>query len=74
MAILSKSSRKNTKVEIDLTGPQGNAFHLIGLAQSYAKQLGLDSSQITSEMMSGDYESLIKTFDKYFGDYVILYR
>jgi len=61
-------------VEIDLTGPDGNAFVMIGHAKSLAKQLGLDGKKIQTEMMSGDYENLIKVFDGYFGDYVTLYR
>ncbi len=61
-------------IEIDLNGPQGNAFFLLGTASNLGKQLGLDKAKIQSEMMSGDYENLIKVFDKYFGDFVILYR
>jgi hypothetical protein len=29
---------------------------------------------IAKEMMLGDYEDLLATFERYFGDYVILYR
>ena len=59
---------------IDLTGPDGNAFALIGYAIKFAKQLGLDATQIRMEMMAGDYENLISVFDKHFGDFVILER
>ena len=59
---------------IDLTGPEGNAFVLLGYAQDYAKQLKLDANKIKDEMMSSDYENLIKIFDKHFGDFVILER
>lgn len=59
---------------IDLTGPQGNAFYLMGFAQKNARKFGLDGSAILAEMKSGDYENLITTFDKYFGEYVILER
>jgi len=59
---------------IDLTGPQGNAFFLLGQAGQYARQLGLDGNQIIDEMKSGDYENLVQVFDRYFGDYVILER
>ena len=59
---------------IDLTGPQGNAFYLMGFAQKNARKFGLDGSSILEEMKSGDYENLITTFDKYFGEYVILER
>ena len=59
---------------IDLTGPQGNAFYLMGFASKNARKFGLDGSAILAEMKSGDYENLITTFDKYFGEYVILER
>lgn len=65
---------KTGPVEIDLTGPDGNAFVLIGTASKLAKQLGLDGKAIQSEMMSGDYENLINVFDKHFGEFVTLYR
>ncbi len=65
---------KTGPVEIDLTGPDGNAFNLIGTAGRLAEQLGLDKKKIRSEMMSGDYENLLKVFDKHFGEFVTLYR
>ena len=61
-------------IVIDLTGPDGNAFVLLGYAKQYAKQLKFDEKKIINEMMSGDYEELLKTFDRYFGDYIILER
>jgi hypothetical protein len=67
-------SKKQTGIEIDLTGPDGNAFVLIGKAGNLAKQLGLDTKAIQAEMMSGDYEQLVNTFDKHFGEFVTLYR
>ena len=65
---------KTGPVEIDLTGPDGNACNLIGIASNLAKQLDLDKKKIREEMMSGDYENLLKVFDKYFGEFVTLYR
>jgi hypothetical protein len=59
---------------IDLTGPQGNAFFLLSQASQYARDLGLDSDQVITEMKSGDYKNLVAVFDHYFGDYVILER
>jgi len=59
-------------IVVDLTGPDGNAFALMGLASRLAKQLGIESP--TDEMMSGDYENLLEVFDKNFGDHVILER
>lgn len=65
---------KPTEIVIDLTGPEGNAFVLMGYAQRFAKQLGLDSELIISEMCSSDYEHLLQVFDSYFGSFVILER
>ncbi len=67
-------SKKETGIEIDLTGPNGNAFYLLGTASNLAKQLGLNSKEIQTEMMKGDYEHLVATFDKHFGHFVTLYR
>jgi hypothetical protein len=61
-------------IVIDLTGPDGNAFVLLGKATNLAKQLKFDDKKIIDEMTSGDYEHLLKTFDRYFGDFVILER
>ena len=70
---IKKKVNKST-IEIDLTGPDGNAFVLIGTAGKLAKQLGLDKAKIQAEMMAGDYEHLVATFDKHFGSFVTLYR
>jgi hypothetical protein len=67
-------TKKNKGIEIDLTGPQGNVFFLIGTARNLAKQLGLDSAVIQKEMMSGDYENAVNVFDRHFGSFVTLYR
>ena len=55
--------------EIDIRGPQGNAFTLMGTAKSLARQLGYDKDeidQILCEMIEGSYEELLDTFEKYF--------
>ena len=62
---------------IDLTGPKGNAFYLLGQADAFAKQLKYsqeERDQLQAEMRSGDYENLIQTFDKHFGCFVVLER
>jgi len=69
-----KSKKESLGISIDLTGPDGNAFVLIGYANRLSKQLGLDKDAIQKEMMKGDYEHLVKTFDKHFGHFVTLYR
>ena len=78
---------ENKIIRIDLTGSQGNAFFLIKQVENWCKQKNYQASQfagqqievinfdkIYKEMTSGDYENLIKTVDKYFGDFVIMYR
>jgi len=67
-------SKKETGIEIDLTGSDGNAFFLLGTAGRLAKQLGLNSKAIQTEMMGGNYEHLVNTFDRHFGHFVTLYR
>jgi len=59
---------------MDLTGPEGNVFMLIGTAMNLARQFGIDDEMIKEQMMSGDYENAVQTFDKHFGEHVILYR
>ena len=62
------------EIVIDLTGPDGNAFALMGTAVNLAKQLGKDGKAIREEMMAGDYEHLLSVFDREFGAFVILER
>jgi len=72
-----RTKQPNSEIIIDLTGPQGNAFNLIALANNFGKQLGMSNSyikEIQANMMSGDYENLIKVFDDEFGSVVILER
>ena len=73
MTIKSKSEMRGFR-EIDLTGPDGNAFALLGYAKKYAKQLEIDPQPILDDMMSGDYEHLLEVFEEQFGSFVTLYR
>jgi len=69
--------KNKNRIVIDLTGPQGNAFFLLGQVKSIGEYRRFTSTKIKNicdEMTSGDYENLIEVFDKYFGDYVILER
>lgn len=61
-------------IHIDLTGPQGNAFYLLGLASKYAKVMDLDEKEVLTKMKSGDYENLVNVFESYFGGFATLYR
>jgi hypothetical protein len=72
--MIRKKEAKEGPIVIDLTGPDGNVFALMGYANRFAKQLDLDASVITKEMMSGDYENALQVFDREFGAFVILER
>ena len=74
MTIKSLDELSDRKIDIDLTGPEGNAFFLIARVNKFCKQLGRDPKPIISEMKSGDYENVLKVFDREFGDFVNLYR
>ena len=69
-----RAKRETGERVIDLTGPAGNAFNLMGVAQNLARQLDWNAEEIITEMKSGDYENLVEVFDSYFGDYVVLGR
>jgi len=69
--IMIKTTVNSTPV-INLDGPEGNAFVLMGKATWLCKSLGLNREEVVTEMTSGDYLHLLRTFEKYFGDYVIL--
>ena len=78
MPIRSIKERKTvTPIEIDITGPDGNAYVLLGLAANLCNQLGYDdkkTERITREMMLTDYEGLLFTFNREFGTLVTLWR
>lgn len=74
MTIYSAREKLFTKPQVDLSGPDGNAFALLGYARRFANDLDLDHKSITEEMMAGDYDNLVKVFDKYFGEYVDIYH
>lgn len=74
MAIKSIDEMKSRPVEIDLTGPDGNVFFLMGRAKKYASQLGLDGEAILNDMRSSNYDHAVDVFEKHFGSFVTLYR
>ena len=72
--MIKKKIDKKGPIEIDLNGPEGNAFVLLGYASRFARDLDLDADTILNEMKSGDYENLLEVFDREFGSFVTLYR
>ena len=77
MAIKRKEERKDKTIQIDLSGPEGNAFVLLGYAANFCKQLGYSEFKtqcILEEMKLTDYEGLLYTFDREFGMLVTMWR
>jgi len=72
--IKEKEQHLVSSITIDLTGPDGNVFYLIGIGVNFCRQLGLDKDRFTNEMMSGDYDHAVNTFDEYFGHFVTLLK
>ena len=72
---MSKEKLKHRGMPVDCSGPDGNAFYLLGLAQNLAKKLCWSDKELTkllTEMKSSDYEHLILTFENAFGWHVTL--
>jgi len=79
--IKDRNELEKRKIEIDLSGPNGNAFVILGIASELCKQLNKqlgvtikDWDKIQTEMTSGDYDHLIEVFEREFGDYVTIYK
>ena len=65
--IRPKEEKPIASIEIDLTGPDGNAFALMNHTETLGRQLGYSQARITAirrVMMMGDYEGLVKVFDR----------
>ena len=70
-----RETKSKDEYVVDLDGPNGNAYALMGLAGSLATTGGYASDEIETmltRMKSGDYKKLVKTFDEYFDGYVVL--
>lgn len=75
--ILKKEDQEQGKPTIDLTGPDGNAFALMGYAKQWSRDLGHtpeNAKFIQEDMKSGDYEHLLNVIEENFGEYVIMLR
>ena len=83
MVMRSKEELQQRPIEVDLTGPEGNAFVLIGIAKRLYDAFGEETmlllhsktwKEMRAEMMAADYEHLLEVIEYYFGEHVILYR
>ena len=75
--IKSKSEMPPRGLEIDLSGPEGNAFVLLGYASKLARQLGYTEEEracLLDYMKMSSYDALVEIFDKKFGHFITLWR
>lgn len=75
--IRCRTKKPPQKLEIDLSGPDGNAYVLMAYAERWGRQLGYSNHRIKSiidEMKLTNYEGLLYTFDREFGSFVTLWR
>lgn len=59
---------------IDLDGPQGNAYYLMGVAQAKMRAQGDSTDNINTfleRMRSGDYYNLVRLFYKKFDGHIV---
>ena len=75
--IRSREEKLIRGIEIDLNGPGGNAFSLMKQTEVLGRKLGYSEQRITAirkVMMMGDYDGLVKVFDREFGHIVTLWK
>lgn len=65
---------KKNKIIINLTGPKGNIFYILGLVKKLSKELNYDFNKIHNEVLNGNYTNAIKVIEKYFGEYIIFIK
>jgi hypothetical protein len=61
------------KMIVDLSGPQGNAYALMGVARSIGRELNRpynEIKEVETRMMSGDYDNLVKVMYLEYGDFI----
>ena len=71
----SEEMMEKKSMTVDCSGPDGNAFGLLALAENLGRQMEWTDKQLDkcfTEMKSSDYEHLVHTFERAFGFYVTL--
>jgi len=58
--------------KLDISGPKGNAFYILGVASMLGKQLEYNTDEILQKMKVGSYEDLLREFNHWFDDVVTL--
>ncbi len=58
----------NGQLVMDLRGPEGNAFFILGTVRGMLQQLGCDQKycdEFWAKATAGDYENLLKVVEEY---------
>jgi hypothetical protein len=53
------------KIRLDIGGPKGNAFYILGLVKGLAEDKEI-ANEIRTKMMGADYNWLLKIFKEHF--------
>jgi hypothetical protein len=80
--ITSIKNKKEKRIEIDLTGPDGNVFSLLSLGIDISKKLNerrgaeyIDVEDFKESILTAEnYEVVLDIMEKQFGDFIIMYR
>jgi hypothetical protein len=62
----------DTGYVLNLDGPEGNAFVLLGAASNLCRELDYNKDEVMEDLQAGDYNHLLVTFEGYFGPFVTL--
>lgn len=62
------------KRQIDIAGPDGNVFNLIGIGRKILKELDVPKQEViefSDAMMADDYEHALTVFKSWFGEDIL---
>ena len=68
MAVVKREEYTQPRV-LDLAGPEGNAYVLLGIAHGLLEEQGMDPDMYITMMKSGDYGNLVRLFNELFGEF-----
>ena len=75
--IKSRDEMPQKSLEIDLAGPEGNAFVLLAYADRFARQLDYSEHErmcLLDNMRLSTYDALVEIFDREFGSFVTIWK
>ena len=70
-----RKKEPTSTIVLDLDGPEGNVFNIIGTATMLGRNCGYkedDIKTMVEEMKSGDYINALTVFNKNFGSFVVM--